>query len=611
MKIELNRSYLSIKKLATVDLPDFTVLIGRNGVGKTHLLEAIKAGHASIPGIQTSEIEKYDIRSFQPKESEGTGWDGANFAQKTVEKYFSTSPDSTLVNIAERVFLENFDELNPDDGFESRKQFAEAIRREISKIPDFDLFPRMKANKALFTYSQKIWDQVISRLNPPGKPSREPRSSFDNNQAILVSMAMKLSKKLPHEIDRNDILKAAHYEGDTVANTLSHVFTRYKVEQYSWAHTEMEGVQDSFNFKNLMAKYLEDNPPPWLALRKLLDEMRDTDGDTELFNFEFSDPQADAIAFSDHRSYSFQTQLSNRTTGESYSIVNLSSGEKILMTLYLALFNQTMGRRQPELMLLDEVDALLHPSMISTLIAALRNHFAGRGTRVIMATHSVTTVALLDEGEIFRVDRNVDQITISPVTQADAVSELSEGIATVDTGLKIATGGTAPITILTEGNNAVHLKKWASLFFPKQQIRVLDFLLHKTGESQLLAYGELFSRMTINSHLLIVWDCDAEKTAHKLSKKLTNESNVTAFSFRKRGNKIAEKGIENAYEAELLEPFVSVTRGPDGEEVRRTIEKDHKTAFANHVSSKATKEYFEHFDEFRSVVKRILDTVAE
>ena len=195
MKIELNRSHLSIKELATVDLPDFTVLIGRNGVGKTHLLEAIKAGHASIPGIQTSEIGKYDIRSFQPKESEGTGWDGANFAQRTVEKYFSTSPDSALVNIAERVFLENFDELNPDDGFESRKQFAEAIRREISKMPDFDLFPRMKANKALFTYSQKIWDQVIGRLNPPGKPSREPRSSFDNNQAILVSMAMKLSKK--------------------------------------------------------------------------------------------------------------------------------------------------------------------------------------------------------------------------------------------------------------------------------------------------------------------------------------------------------------------------------------------------------------------------------
>ena len=46
-----------------------------------------------------------------------------------------------------------------------------------------------------------------------------------------------------------------------------------------------------------MAAYLEDNPPPWLALRKLLDEMRDTDRDMELFNFEFSDPQEDVSPF--------------------------------------------------------------------------------------------------------------------------------------------------------------------------------------------------------------------------------------------------------------------------------------------------------------------------
>ena len=259
MNIKLNQPHLSIKKLSSVDLPDFTVLIGRNGVGKTHLLEAIKAGHVSIQGIQTSEIEKYDIRSFQPTESEETAWGGAAFAQGTAEKYFSTSSDSALVNIAERVFLESFDELNPNDGFESRKQFAESIRRDIAKMPDFFLFPHMAANKALSNYFQKIRNQVINRLGPRDKRNQDRgsrRESFGNDQAILVSMAMKLSKKLPHEIDRNDILKVAHYEGDIIANTLSHVFTRYKVEQYSWAHTEGEGVQASFNFKNLMAKYL-------------------------------------------------------------------------------------------------------------------------------------------------------------------------------------------------------------------------------------------------------------------------------------------------------------------------------------------------------------------
>ena len=139
----------------------------------------------------------------------------------------------------------------------------------------------------------------------------------------------------------------------------------------------------------------------------------------------------------------------------------------------------------------------------------------------------------------------------------------------------------------------------------------LDALLHRTNNSQLVHYGELLSKMKTNSHILIVWDCDAEKIARKFSAELTSESNVTAFWFWKRENRIADEGIENAYEDELLKPFANVTKGPEGDVISYTIGKNKKTAFANHVSSKATKEYFEHFDELRSVVKRILDTVSE
>ena len=117
--------------------------------------------------------------------------------------------------------------------------------------------------------------------------------------------------------------------------------------------------------------------------------------------------------------------------------------------------------------------------------------------------------------------------------------------------------------------------------------------------------------MKTNSHILIVWDCDAEKTARELSKELTSESNITAFSFEKRENRIADTGIENAYETELLERFTNVTTGPGGELVDRTIGKNNKKAFGNHVFSEATEEYFGHFTELQAVVERILDTVAE
>ena len=45
MRVTLRNPYLSIKQMDEFDLPHFAVLIGRNGVGKTHLLTAIAQGH--------------------------------------------------------------------------------------------------------------------------------------------------------------------------------------------------------------------------------------------------------------------------------------------------------------------------------------------------------------------------------------------------------------------------------------------------------------------------------------------------------------------------------------------------------------------------------------
>ena len=66
MKIELKLPYKSISTLTTEELPDFAILIGRNGVGKSHLLGALKERHAMIPALGKGEIELYDMDSFRP-----------------------------------------------------------------------------------------------------------------------------------------------------------------------------------------------------------------------------------------------------------------------------------------------------------------------------------------------------------------------------------------------------------------------------------------------------------------------------------------------------------------------------------------------------------------
>ena len=89
----------------------------------------------------------------------------------------------------------------------------------------------------------------------------------------------------------------------------------------------------------------------------------------------------------------------------------------------------------------------------------------------------------------------------------------------------------------------LHLKKWASLYFPGE-VAVFDELPDKTGASQLDVYGQLLAKMKTNSHFLLVWDCDARK----YSERLPDATNVTGFAFEERENRIAPKGIENKYE---------------------------------------------------------------
>ena len=609
MHIELKRPYLSIKKMNGFDLPDFAVLIGRNGVGKTQLLDAIMKGSASVPELPILEIEKYDINTFQPRDSSRYSWGNSVFAERTAELYFSRKSGPSLAEIAEMIFADTVTKFQLGEQSDKRRQFEEVLRNTISQIPDFEYFTKINASEALSAYSQAIQSKVVGPLRPKGNQSRSSRSdekgTCGNDSASLLSLAMKLTGKLPHELLRDDILRAAHYEGVTIANSLSQAFTRYKVEQYSWAYTE--GAEGQGSIKDLLSKYRQENPPPWILLRENLDRMREASDDPALFNFEFSDPETDEIIFTDHQQYSFAATFTNRATCESYSVASLSSGEKILMSLCLSAFNQTMGRRRPRLVLLDELDAVLHPSMVSALIVGLKDQFVNNGTWIVMATHSVTTVSMLEEGEIFRVARNGGKVDVRPVLKSEAVSELSEGLATIDTGLRIAAlGGAVPITILTEGHNALHLKKWANLFFPKQ-VDVFDELPDRTGKDQLLTYGQLLAKMNANSHFLIVWDCDAKGIAKKLSDELSGSAKITAFSFEKRENRIASGGIENMYDEKYLEGYSNITSEvATGREVARSISGTKKPEFARHVFSNGTVDYFVHFDDLQTIVQEML-----
>ena len=452
-------------------------------------------------------------------------------------------------------------------------------------------------------YACDVVEKVIGALaNPTDRRSSE--DSYHNDPAILVSMAMKLAGKLPHEIERRDILRAAHYEGPTIGNALSEAFTRYKGEQYSWAVTESERGRG--DVKSLVAQYRSENEPPWETFREVLEAMREAAGDENVFNFEFSDPEESRINHADHQQFSFETVLTNRTTGESYDLLQLSSGEGILMALCMVWFNQAMGRRRPKMLLLDELDAMLHPSMVGALVSGLKELFVKNGTQVLMATHCPATVAVLEDGEVFRVTRDGGTVRVRPVSRSEAVEDLSEGIATLDTGLRIAASSAAPVTIVTEGHNAMHLKRWAELHFP-HDVHVFDALPDRTGASDLRAYARILARMRPDSHLLFVWDCDQAAKTKGLLGELEGNGGVTGFVLERRDNPVAPNGIENKYEEDVLKPYcLGMTDQATGEAIGLRIRSDRKKALAEHLRRSGTKRDFEHFHDLAEVVSNVV-----
>lgn len=90
MRIKFNHPHLSIKNLDSVDLPDFTLLIGRNGVGKTQLLDAIKRNSIAVAGFSPPEIEMYNLNSFTPQNSKQVDWGHSSFAERTAGQFFFT-----------------------------------------------------------------------------------------------------------------------------------------------------------------------------------------------------------------------------------------------------------------------------------------------------------------------------------------------------------------------------------------------------------------------------------------------------------------------------------------------------------------------------------------
>ncbi len=65
MLLQFRKEHLSIKRFRDVNVPEFVVLTGENGSGKSHLLQALEQGHVQLQGLETRRIVHFNNETFR------------------------------------------------------------------------------------------------------------------------------------------------------------------------------------------------------------------------------------------------------------------------------------------------------------------------------------------------------------------------------------------------------------------------------------------------------------------------------------------------------------------------------------------------------------------
>ena len=300
-----------MRSLEAQNLPNFAVLIGRNGAGKTQILEALDQGRASADHINQREIELHNIASFVPPDAGRTERNNNQLGMVTCTAYLSPPDGATSIEIARSIFEDFAKEIESGSGVQAREDFELNLRATVQRLPPFAVFGDSAQDSS---YEKAIFEQVLNRLRSGNTGGRRTYSSnnprtFNGSQASLISTAMKLAGKLPHELTRQDIMSASFIEGELLSNPLNEVFTTYRLNEFDWIIKKFQEAGNQSQFDELKEKYRNIYPPPWEKLREIMSELKSVSGENGLFDFEVSNPDNHELNLGNFHNFHFRATM--------------------------------------------------------------------------------------------------------------------------------------------------------------------------------------------------------------------------------------------------------------------------------------------------------------
>ncbi|MBP6755582.1 MAG: AAA family ATPase [Bacteroidia bacterium] len=355
MKLTLSQKFKSLEPFS-IDLPDFVVLTGINGAGKTQLLTAIMQNQLIVTDINGTELN--------PK------------------KYVTSQT------------------LSPNE--------SAIVTRE-----------QLNGN------TQNLWNQFNQYLQ---NRQNNPNYTLENNvfghnapQIKVIDRIAKSAKKTKEELNSDDFFN--HYpledgltQSDVFYQNFSSLFKRYQDKlddnEYRQYRNQTKGhTEITFLTKEEFISTFGE--APWEFVNKIIKEAS--------LDYHINSPA------NSHRDAPFELKLVNNFNNTEIQFGDLSSGEKVLMSLALALYNSNFDIEFPKILLMDEPDASLHPSMSKKFLDVIQNVFVNeKKVTVIITTHSPSTVALTPEESIFIVNKT--GVRIEKANKDKALKILTAGV---------------------------------------------------------------------------------------------------------------------------------------------------------------------------------------
>jgi predicted ATPase len=429
MNLEFQKEYKSIKHLPISELPDFTVITGANGAGKTHLLRAIETGKIKIVGIETDSIKYYnwsalvtpDDQAVQPRALES----GRNETCDLIAQFCDAHQELILRDIL-ITYRAQYPVAAPISI--NKKQLCDywdksVVRSDFWNGNESDVITWYvnEGKKRFFVGLEHVKDQTKhAGIGFETVSGNRISVRLDYAQVLVLRQLLIKAEKSFFSLTKRYCLQnypLVSYEQDPFIGSLTSLFAGYVLARINNATNRALAIDfdtsvDYLSKEEFIAIY---GPAPWDIFNQVLDNAK--------LSFRFKEPSPDS-------SDMLQAQLYHIISGAEVRFSDLSSGERVLISLAHFLFFSQDSRQptnMPSLILMDEVDAPLHPSMTVDLLRTVTDVIVKKyGRKVILATHSPSTVALSPEDSIHVMD--VETKLIRKVTRDEGVQALTVGV---------------------------------------------------------------------------------------------------------------------------------------------------------------------------------------